>query len=208
MNTRIKVCGLKRPEDIEAANRLRPDYIGFVFAPGKRQLSPAAAASLRAGLAPGIAAVGVFVNQNVDDVALLCRAGVIDIVQLHGDEDTPYIARLKKQICVPVIKAVPVGNALPELPAAADYLLFDTLSTQRGGNGKRFDWALLQGVRRPYFLAGGLAPANVAEAIDTLRPYAVDVSSGVETDGWKDPAKMAEFINVVRAREADRRIAT
>lgn len=157
MSVKIKICGLRREEDIAAVNRLRPDYIGFVFTAGKRRVTPEAAASLRAKLIPGISAVGVFVNPAEEDVTALCRNGVIDIIQLHGDEDDETIARFQAKTGRPVIKSVSVGKRLPSFPLAADFLLFDTAGAARGGSGKAFDWNLLKDFHeQPYFLAGGL----------------------------------------------------
>lgn len=197
--TKVKICGLRRAQDITAINRLHPEYIGFVFAPGKRQVTQEQAASLRGMLTPGIFAVGVFVNPAEEDVILLCREKIIDIIQLHGDEDDKMIARLKEQTGVPVIKSVSVGKHLPPLPAMADFLLFDTAGPARGGTGKSFDWNLLASIQnQPYFLAGGLNADNVGFALEQLTPYAVDVSSGVETDGLKDAGKIEAFIQRVR----------
>ena len=199
---KVKICGLSEPAHIMTVNRCRPDYIGFVFAPqSRRRVAPGQAGALRAALAPGIQAVGVFVNAPVDDIRALVDAGTIDMVQLHGDEDAAYIEALRRAVDVPVIRAVRVGAALPEgldiIPA--DYLLFDTASgAGYGGTGKCFDWGLLSGMRRPYFLAGGLAPHNIDQAL-ALRPYAVDCSSGVETGGLKDAAKIAAFVEKVHA---------
>jgi phosphoribosylanthranilate isomerase len=197
--SKVKICGLRRPEDVAAVNRARPDYAGFVFAPSRRRIDRETAASLKAGLAVGIQTVGVFVNEELTTIADFCREGIIDLVQLHGDEDSGYIRRLKETCGCPVIKAVPVGSALPVLPEGADYLLFDTASTQRGGSGARFDWRILQDYNGlPYFLAGGLAPETVREAVGLLAPFGVDVSSGVETDGCKDEEKIREFVRSVR----------
>lgn len=203
--TRIKLCGLRRPEDIAAANALRPDYIGFVFAPGSRRaVSAGQAAQLRAALAPGILAVGVFVNEPPEAVAALVRGGVIDLPQLHGQEDEAYLRALRALLPpdVPVIQAVRMegeASAAAAQRSGADYLLLDS---GRGGTGTAFPWELAARVARPYFLAGGLDPGNVAAAIDALHPYAVDVSSGIETDGWKDTTKMRAFVRAVREREA------
>lgn len=199
--TKIKICGLSRPQDIEAANALAPEYIGFVFAESRRKIAPADAERLRKSLAPGIAAVGVFVNETPQQVAALLHSGIIDMAQLHGDEDAAYIAALRALTAAPIIRAVPVGRSLPPLPVEADYLLFDTASQQRGGTGQPFNWKLLQGYTgKPYFLAGGLHSGNVAAAVAALHPFAVDVSSGVETDGLKDPQKMAQFLGLVRGQ--------
>lgn len=201
--TRVKICGLRREEDIEAANQCRPDYIGFVFAESRRRVEAARALELKKRLAPGIATVGVFVNEDVHFIAVLCKVGLIELVQLHGEEDIHYIAALKKQVSVPVIKAVPVAARLPKAPRGANYTLYDTASTQRGGTGRPFNWELLRtAVPLPYFLAGGLHCGNVEQAVQTLHPFAVDVSSGVETDGTKDADKMSRFVRLVRRQNA------
>ena len=197
--TKVKICGLRRMEDVEAVNRCLPDYVGFVFAESKRQIQPETASALKAHLHPLIQAAGVFVNQDPAWIAGICRQKVIDCVQLHGEEDEDYIQDLKRRISQPVIRSVAVRNGIAGLSKGADYLLFDTACTTRGGSGTVFDWHLLEGFcGRPYFLAGGLEAANVADAIRLLHPYCVDVSSGVETDGWKDRQKIEEFIRNVR----------
>ncbi len=196
--TQVKMCGLRRMEDIEAANRLMPDYIGFVFAPGSRRVvSPEEAAALRQVLRPGIRAVGVFVDEDAGAAARLLADGVIDIAQLHGHEDEAYIARLKALAGKPVIRAFRVksaGDLRAAEASAADMILLDA----GAGDGKTFDWSLLSSVSRPYFLAGGLTPENTAEAVRRFRPFAVDVSSGIETDGFKDYNKMRAFMRAVR----------
>lgn len=196
--TKIKLCGLSRPCDIEAANRLKPDYIGFVFAPeSKRYVSPAQAAALKQLLAPGIKAVGVFVNEAPETIASLLRSGVIDLAQLHGDENEDCLKRLRALTDKPILKAfrVETEQDLTEAErSTADHILLDS----GAGTGRTLDWSLLQAVQRPYFLAGGLSPDNVEQAIKTLRPYAVDVSSGIETNGVKDKEKMAAFTAAVR----------
>ena len=196
--TRVKMCGLRRAEDIEAANRLMPEYIGFVFAPASRRfISLEEAAALRQALSPGIRAVGVFVDEDAETVARLLESGVIDIAQLHGNEDEAYITRLKARTGKPVIRAFRVKNA-EDLRAAeaspADMILLDA----GAGDGKTFDWSMLSSVSRPYFLAGGLTPENTAEAVKRYHPFAVDVSSGIETDGFKDCNKMRAFMRAVR----------
>jgi len=199
--SKVKICGLRRPEDIEAVNRALPDYVGFVFAAGsRRHITEETAAGLKAILHPTIQAAGVFVNQDIDWISSLCAKGVIDLVQLHGEEDDGYLARLRARCGCPVIRSVAVGAALPSpLPQGADYLLFDTASAQRGGAGQTFDWRLLQAAHQtPYFLAGGLAPENLTQVLCLLSPFCVDVSSGVETGGWKDPEKINQFVNLVR----------
>ena len=199
--TRIKICGLRRPEDIEAANEVRPDYIGFVFFSGsKRCVTAEEAGRLRKDLAPEIKAVGVFVDEAPEAVAELLNSGVIDIAQLHGSEDEEYLAELRKLTDKPLIRAFRVRTG-EDLDAAekspADFVLLDA----GAGDGKTFDWDLLENFSRPCFLAGGLDPDNVREAIERCRPYAVDVSSGIETGGFKDETKMQAFVYTVRKAE-------
>jgi len=197
--TKVKICGLRSEQDIACANRCLPDYVGFVFADSKRRINAETARGLKKQLDYRIQAVGVFVNQGIDLITRLCRQGVIDCVQLHGDEDETYIRALRESVSHRIIKAVGVADALPVLPVSPDYLLFDTASAQRGGTGKSFDWQVLEDHSGPpYFLAGGLDSHNVAQAVERLHPYCVDVSSGVETDGRKDPEKIDRFIKRAR----------
>ena len=197
--TKIKFCGLSRRCDIETANDLRPDYVGFVFAKSSRRyVSPKQAGELKKMLAPGILAVGVFVNEEPRIVAGFLEAGIIDIAQLHGAEDTDYIRRLRPLTKAPLIRAFGLKDA-SDLPAVercpADLVLLDSPG---GGTGYAFDWQLLESIRRPYLLAGGLNAANVGEAIARLAPFGVDVSSGIETGGYKDKEKMTAFAAAVR----------
>lgn len=197
--TKIKFCGLSRNCDIETANVLSPDYVGFVFAKNSRRcVSFARAKELKALLAPGILTVGVFVNEDPRTVAAFLEAGVIDAAQLHGDEDTDYIRGLKSLTKAPLIKAFGL-RSIHDLPAVercpADLVLLDSPG---GGTGRLFDWQLLEDIQRPYFLAGGLSAENVGEAIARLRPFGVDVSSGIETGGDKDREKMTAFAAAVR----------
>jgi phosphoribosylanthranilate isomerase len=197
--SKVKICGLRLLEDVAAVNRALPDFAGFVFAESRRRVDMETAAGLKQGLDARIRTVGVFVNQEVDFITVLYRKGIINLIQLHGDEDSEYIRRLKKDCDCPVIKVVSVGKVLQPLPLGADYALFDAASQQRGGSGTRFDWSILQGYGGPpYFLAGGLTPENVREAVRLLAPFCVDVSSGVETDGVKDTKKINEFVRLVR----------
>ena len=192
---KIKLCGLSRAEDIAAANRLLPDYIGFVFAKkSRRYVSPERAAELKALLDPRITAVGVFVNETPENIANLLESGVIDAAQLHGDEDEEYISSLRKLTDKTLIKAFKVNSVQDVIKAessSADLVLLDS----GAGTGSVFDWELIRTVKRRYFLAGGLDSRNVGEAIETLHPWAVDVSSGIETGGIKDEKKMADFIS-------------
>lgn len=201
--TKIKLCGLSRPCDIETANRLLPEYIGFVFAPkSKRYVPPETAAALKGLLHPSIQAVGVFVREEPEQVARLLRDGIIDIAQLHGGEDAAYVRVLRRLTDRPILQAFRVDSAADVAAAQkseADMILLDAGA---GGTGTAFDWTLLRDIRRPYFLAGGLHPGNVREAMERLSPYAVDVSSGIETDGRKDADKMEAFMRAVRRERA------
>ena len=208
MSTRIKLCGLMKPEDIAAAAILRPDYIGFVFArKSKRYITRKTAKELKSALEKlqvkmygvcSTSVVGVFVNEPEIKVAKLLEDGVIDIAQLHGNEDEAYIASLRKLTTKPIIKAFRIETAQDVKRAcesSADMILLDSGS---GGTGTAFNWQLLAGADRDFILAGGLDPVNVTEAVQTVRPYGVDVSSGIETDGKKDASKMKEFVKAVR----------
>ena len=196
--TKIKLCGMTCPEDIQTANLLMPDYIGFVLSPvSRRYISSSQATALKKLLSPQIAAVGVFVREEVETVAELLNRGVLDAAQLHGGEDTLYLARLRALTDRPILQAFRVHG--PEaldaaLRSPADMILLDS----GAGSGKRFNWDLLLTFPRPYFLAGGLTPENAADAVSALHPYALDVSSGIETDGKKDPAKMKAFVETIR----------
>ena len=200
---KIKLCGLMRPSDIEAANLLHPDLVGFVFTKNSRRyVSLERARTLKELLHPDILAVGVFVDEEPEEVAALLSAGVIDLAQLHGKESEAYISRLRELTEKPLIKAFSVreeGDIEKACESSADFVLLDAGS---GGTGTAFDRELLAGMNRPYFLAGGLDASNVGEAVKRWRPYAVDVSSGIETDGVKDADKMREFVDHVRKVEA------
>lgn len=199
--TRIKLCGLSRPCEIEAANELKPEYIGFVFAPkSKRYVTPEKAGELKQMLDSGIKAVGVFVNEQPEAVASLLNSGIIDLAQLHGDEDRRYIERLKTLTPKPLIQAFRIKTEEDIADAegsAAEYILLDS----GAGTGETFDWKLAQTIQRQYFLAGGLEPGNVGKAVRTLSPFAVDVSSGIEVNGYKNRTKMAAFAATVRKED-------
>lgn len=194
---KIKLCGLTRRCDIDWVNELLPDYVGFVFAGSSRRVTDEQAAQLRKLLREDIPAVGVFVDEPIDHVAALVRQGVIQLVQLHGAEDEAYIQQLRRAVSVPVIQAFSVRSS-EDIQAAgrssADFVLLDHGA---GGTGRAFDWSLAAALDRPYFLAGGLHPGNAAAAAE-LHPYAVDVSSGIETAGVKDRQKMIEFVRRIR----------
>jgi phosphoribosylanthranilate isomerase len=196
---RIKICGLFRDEDIEYVNEARPDYAGFVFAGGRRGVDFRTASRLRQALSAGIEPVGVFVNAPIDEIVSLYADGVIGLAQLHGGEDEAYIKRLKKRCGVTVIKTV-LCSPLPVVPAygetAADFLLFDS----GRGSGSAFDWSLLDFAccPAPWFLAGGINRDNIAAAA-SLGPFCLDVSSGAESGGLKDRAKIKELVETVRS---------
>lgn len=196
--TKIKLCGLSRPCDIDFANALEPEFIGFVFtARSKRSVLPEMAARLKQLLDPKIQAVGVFVDEKPEVIADLSKSGIIDAVQLHGGEDEAYVRRLRRLIDIPIIKAFRIQSTADALAAercSADHVMLDS----GAGTGRAFDWTLIRHFRRPFFLAGGLSPENVSEALDRLHPFAVDVSSGIETNESKDRTKMAAFIAAVR----------
>ena len=197
--TKIKFCGLTRIEDIEVANELTPEFIGFVFAEkSRRYVSIEQADRLKKFLDAKILSVGVFVNADIKFVAEFAERGIINAIQLHGNEDENYIAELRQLTKKIIIKAFKVTNADDLIRAensTADYVLLDG----GAGNGKVFDWRLLKNFHRKYFLAGGLNVENVHDAIKILNPYAVDVSSGIETNNFKDLAKMKKFAEIVRS---------
>lgn len=228
--TRIKLCGLTRIQDIEIANKLKPEYIGFIFWDrSSRNVSVIQAARLKGKLDPEIKAVGVFVNAPAEQVISYYNVGIIDIAQLHGNENEEYIKKLH-DAGLTVIKAFKMkktgeninlaGNAnieTPEKPtgdvitetsgksaddviteavkSSADYIMFDPGK----GEGATFNWQLIKGIKREFFLAGGLTPENIEKAVETVQPFAVDVSSGIETGGHKDPDKMVAFVKITRA---------
>lgn len=198
--TKIKMCGLRRPEDIEFANRVKPDYIGYVFAEkSKRYIAPEKAAELTKLLDGDIVPVGVFVDETMENVIAAVKMGAVKMVQLHGSESEDFVSELKSR-GIPVIKAFQVGSA--EDIAAAERSCADMVLLDSGkGSGQTFDWSLIGSIKRPYLLAGGITAENAAQAIRQLRPFGVDASSCLETDGFKDIAKMKAFAQAVRAAE-------
>lgn len=197
--TKIKICGLFRERDIDYVNQYLPDYAGFVlnFPKSRRSLSPEKAGKLVRLLNPGILAVGVVVDQPLETAAELLNQGVADILQLHGSEDEAYIRALREKTGREIWKAFCVRSPA-DLERAknnpADMLVLDNGQ----GTGEAFDWSLLSGFDRPYFLAGGLNPQNVVRAVKQLSPYGIDLSSGIETDGVKDKGKLSSVIASVR----------
>lgn len=198
----IKMCGLFREEDISFANTLLPDYIGFVFYKKScRYVDKEKARSLKSLLNKKIKAVGVFVDEDISFIAELANEGIIDLIQLHGHEDENYIRRLKYELKdnpIKIIKAVVVKD-IKDIDQITDDPFTDFYLLDSGmGSGNTFDWQLLNEVKKPFFLAGGLNNENIKEALKSVNPYAVDVSSGIETDGIKDFNKMNIFADIVR----------
>ena len=204
--SKIKICGLMWEEDIVAANAALPDYAGFVFVTkSRRNVSLEQAAMLQAKLSPQIKAVGVFADEEPERVVQAAEQGVINMIQLHGAESERYIEALRRRVRLPIIKAFPVRNASDILEAnrsCADLILLDTFRQGNfGGSGETFSWELLSGVRRPFFLAGGIGLSNLQDALAT-GAYGIDVSSGVEgADGKKDAEKMKQIVAGVCAVE-------
>lgn len=206
--TKVKICGLKTLADVEIVNKYLPEYVGFVFANTKRFVTDEQAFCMKQALDKRIQAVGVFVNEPQEHIISLCQRGIIDAVQLHGDETSEYIEALRQQIKNPIIRAVRVQNAKQvkkELQQKADFMLFDTYKKGvYGGSGERFSLSILEESlkneesAKPFFVAGGLAPENIKEVLGDVACYCVDVSTGVETDGSKDEKKVREFIERVR----------
>ena len=208
---KIKMCGISKVETIPAIIDAKPDYMGLVFAPSKRQVTVEQAKTLVEELhkqyavrynSETIKTVGVFVNETVENLLKIAEEVKLDVIQLHGDEDESFIQILKEQSNVEVWKAVQVRSAADAekwIDSSADMLLFDAYhKDERGGTGEVFDWSSLDEFERPFMLAGGIDSTNVARAIRTVRPYGIDISSGIETNGVKDDEKMKAFTNIVR----------
>lgn len=198
--TKIKICGLKRAEDIAAVNEAQPDFAGFVIEVEKssRCVTREQVRELTAGLKKGILPVGVFVNAPIDLVAQLCGEGVIALAQLHGQEDETYIRELREHTDKPLIQAFSVrseNDIERALSSSADYILLDQGS---GGTGSTFDWSLIPQISRSFFLAGGLGTGNLRQAVEQVNPWAVDLNSSLETEGFKDPEKIWEAVKLVR----------
>ena len=205
---KIKICGLMRSKDIEYVNEFMPDYIGFVFAESKRQIDLNTAKKLKEQLKNSIKTVGVFVDEDIETIAQIVNEGVIEFVQLHGSEDESYILNLRQKLKsdIAIIKAVRVNslnnnilkdNLLNKISTNADFVMLDS----GAGSGEIFDWDKKIVCNKPVFLAGGLNEYNVSEAIKKIQPFAVDVSSGVETAGFKDIEKIRSFIKKVKTEK-------
>jgi len=215
---KIKMCGISKVETIPAVVEAKPDYMGLVFAPSKRQVTVDQAKTLVEELHKQytkrynngaeqsnndeIKTVGVFVNETLDNLVSIATEANLDVVQLHGDEDEAFIQSIKERSNVEVWKAVQIRNAADAeawIDSSADMLLFDAYhKDERGGTGEVFDWSCLDEFERPFMLAGGIDSTNVARAIRTVRPYGIDISSGIETKGVKDDEKIKAFTNIVR----------
>ena len=216
---KVKMCGISKVETIPAVVEAKPDYMGLVFAPSKRQVTVDQAKILVEELHRGYAkkygsdtehdkndtikTVGVFVNETVDNLITIANEANLDAVQLHGDEDETFIQSLKERTNVEVWKAIQIRTAADTekwIDSSADMLLFDAYhKDERGGTGEVFDWSSLDAFERPFMLAGGIDSTNVARAIRTVRPYGIDISSGIETNGVKDDEKITAFIKIVKS---------
>ena len=216
---KVKMCGISKVETIPAIVDAKPDYMGLVFAPSKRQVTVDQAKILVEELHRGYAkkygsdtehdkndtikTVGVFVNETVDNLVTIANEANLDAVQLHGDEDEAFIQSLKERTNVEVWKAVQIRSAADVekwIDSSADMLLFDAYhKDERGGTGEVFDWSSLDALERPFMLAGGIDSTNVARAIRTVRPYGIDISSGIETNGVKDDEKITAFTKIVKS---------
>lgn len=196
--TKVKLCGLMSVEDAQKCNAVSPDLAGVILSPGfRRSVDNETARRIRRELDGEIPLTGVFVNARIEEIAAFAERCIIQIVQLHGDEDAAFIRDLRMVCTLPIIKAYRIASAEDVQKAAdsdADIVLLDAGT----GTGETFDHTLLADFPRPYLLAGGLTPENVAEAVEALHPYGVDVSSGIETDGIKDIAKMRAFVKAAR----------
>ena len=209
---KVKMCGISKVDTIPAVVEAKPDYMGLVFAPSKRQVTMEQAKMLVEALynqckeqnnTVSIKTVGVFVNETLDNLVAIAREANLDAVQLHGDEDEAFIQSLKERTNVEVWKAVQIRSAADAevwIDSSADMLLFDAYHKgERGGTGDVFDWSCLDTFERPFMLAGGIDSTNVARAIRTVRPYGIDISSGIETNGVKDDEKITAFTKIVKS---------
>lgn len=191
MISKLKICGIRRIEDVIMVNEIKPEFIGFVFAKSKRQINLNTALILRNKLNSDIKCVGVFVNEDIDQIVKIVNSKAIDIIQLHGDENNKYIKELKDKVSSKIIKVIKINSELnqtldfPEV----DYLLYDS----GNGSGKPFDWNININKEKPIFIAGGININNIETAYKTFNPFSFDVSSGVEVDGYKNLDKMREI---------------
>ena len=196
--SKIKICGLRRTEDIDYVNEFKPDYAGFIYVPGRtRNVEPELGKMLRAELDPHIKAVGVFINEDREKIASYFDKGLFDIIQLHGQEPEEDVKWLRYRTGAQVIKAVSVKTSddiRKWEESEADYLLLDN---GNGGTGRTFDWKHICQMTKPYFMAGGINADNLSEALG-YKPYGVDISGGVEKEGYKDRELIKKVIEIVR----------
>jgi len=191
MNTRLKICGIKRVEDVDIINQIKPDFIGFVFAQSKRRIDLKTAINLRKLIDSKIISVGVFVDEDIDNIVSAVNTKAIDIVQLHGNEDVKYIKRLKQKVDVKIIKTVIVDK---NEGINIDYCNSDFLLIDSGyGSGKTFNWDVSIKTNKPLFVAGGINIDNIEKAYKRFNPYAFDLSTSVEVDGFKDFNKIRDI---------------
>lgn len=198
---KIKICGLTSLDDIKYVNEAMPDYAGFIFAKSsKRKITIEQAAKMKSYLQNKIQSVGVFVNEDIDIIAKIGQEGIINLIQLHGNEENNYILELKNKINLPIIKAFKITEDINN--TKADFILFDSsYGNSFGGTGKTFDWGLIPKTNKKIFLAGGLNIQNIITAIKETNPYCVDINSGVETNGKKDRKKIIEIVNIIRGNK-------
>lgn len=200
---KLKICGIRRSEDISYLNETPPDYIGFVFAKSRRQVTPKEAAILSSALNPQIKTVGVFVNEPIASVLQTAQTAGLSVLQLHGDETEEYIRTLRNHTTCQIWKAIRVKDSHSLTKAGrlpVDTLLLDAFSASAyGGTGKIADWSLIQkaNVQKPFFLAGGLTAENLPEAIACTHPAGIDLSGGVETNGVKDREKIQKVVDMI-----------
>ncbi len=191
MISKLKICGIRRIEDILMVNEIKPEFIGFVFAKSKRQIDLNTAIELKSELNSEIKCVGVFVNEDIDQIVKIVDSKAIDIIQLHGDESPDYIKQLKEKVSAKIIKVIKINSDLNDKTSFSqvDYLLYDS----GNGSGKPFDWNIKINRKKPTFIAGGININNIEEAYKIFNPFAFDVSSGVEVGGYKNLDKMREI---------------
>ncbi|WP_019122443.1 phosphoribosylanthranilate isomerase [Brevibacillus massiliensis] len=212
--TRVKICGITRVETLELLARSRADYVGFVFAKSRRQVTAEAAGEMLRQVPEHPAAVGVFVNPTLTELERVLSVAPLQVIQLHGQESPDFCANVRKRFSLQVWKAISIGEGkelsdeLESYRPQVDAFLFDTHDQKlAGGTGKRFAWTEIPRLRKlagdtPFFVAGGIHLDNLGELLEGYRPEAIDISSGVETDGQKDHGKITQLLE--RVREYDR----
>lgn len=196
---KIKICGIKNENEAKIINECMPDIAGFVFASGKRQIDINKAKILKKIINPEIETAGIFVEQNEDEILKIYNEKIIDIIQLHGDYDERTIKNLKEKTDAKIIKVIRVKEGFYKIETLADFILFDAYSKDKyGGLNKTFDWNIKIISNVPYFVAGGINENNIVEMVKKLTPYGVDISSGVEVDGFKTKEKVFNIIKIIK----------